>query len=64
MRFLTRLQERNKDAKEKRGLFASHPEMKERLDRLAKQITSQKLAGESDRRRSLSQEHLPTSPCR
>jgi beta-barrel assembly-enhancing protease len=24
-RFLTRLQERNKDAKEKRGLFASHP---------------------------------------
>ena len=42
-RFLTRLQERNKDSKEKRGLFASHPEMKERLERLAKQITSQKL---------------------
>jgi beta-barrel assembly-enhancing protease len=41
--FLTRLQERNKDTQEKRGLFASHPEMKERLDRLAKQITSQKL---------------------
>lgn len=42
--FLTRLQERNKDAKEKRGLFASHPEMKERLDRLGKQIQAQKLA--------------------
>jgi len=42
--FLTRLQERNKDAKEKRGLFASHPEMKERLDRLAKQIQNSKLA--------------------
>ena len=26
--FLTRLKERNKDSKEKRGLFASHPEMK------------------------------------
>lgn len=45
--FLTRLQERNKDATEKRGLFASHPEMKERLDRLAKQITTQKLAGKA-----------------
>ena len=45
--FLTRLQERNKDVTEKRGLFASHPEMKERLDRLAKQITSQKLAGKA-----------------
>ena len=41
--FLTRLQERNKDSKEKRGLFASHPEMKERLDRLTKQIASAKL---------------------
>ena len=45
--FLTRLQDRNKDSKEKRGLFASHPEMKERLDRLARQITSQKLAGKA-----------------
>ena len=42
-RFLTRLQERNKDSKEKRGLFASHPEMKERLERLTKQIAAQKL---------------------
>jgi predicted Zn-dependent protease len=43
-RFLTRLQERNKNSTEKRGLFASHPEMKERLERLGKQITTQKLA--------------------
>ena len=43
LRFLTRLQERNKDSKEKRGLFASHPELKERLERLTKQITAQKL---------------------
>lgn len=42
-RFLTRLQERNKESKEKRGLFASHPEMKERLDRLTRLIASQKL---------------------
>ena len=42
--FLTTLKDRNKDSKEKRGLFASHPEMQERLDRLAKQVTTQKLA--------------------
>lgn len=41
--FLTRLQERNKDSKEKRGLFASHPEMNDRLSRLSKQIASDKL---------------------
>ena len=43
--FLTRLTARNKGATEKQGLFASHPEMKERLDRLAKQIASEKLDG-------------------
>lgn len=43
--FLTRLQERNKDSKEKRGLFASHPALKERLERISRQITSQKLTG-------------------
>ena len=42
--FLTTLKDRNKDSNEKRGLFASHPEMQERLDRLNKQITAQKLA--------------------
>jgi predicted Zn-dependent protease len=41
--FLTTLKERNKSATEKRGLFASHPEMQERLDRMTKQIAAQKL---------------------
>jgi predicted Zn-dependent protease len=41
--FLTTLKDRNKGSTEKRGLFASHPEMQERLDRITKQITSQKL---------------------
>jgi predicted Zn-dependent protease len=41
--FLTRLMERNKDAKEKRGLFASHPEMQSRLDNIKKEIASAKL---------------------
>jgi predicted Zn-dependent protease len=44
-RFLTRLQERNKGATEKRGLFASHPETTDRLQRLTRQISSKKLAG-------------------
>src|SRR4051812_24867445 len=42
--FLTTLKDRNKDSKEKRGLFASHPEMDERLERNSKQIATQKLA--------------------
>ena len=41
--FLTRLSERNKASSEKQGLFASHPEMQERLDKLARQIKDQKL---------------------
>jgi predicted Zn-dependent protease len=42
--FLATLQARNKDSGEKKGLFASHPAMKERLDKLAKEIASAKLA--------------------
>ena len=42
--FLTTLMERNKSAAERNGLFASHPETKERVDRLTRQIASQKLA--------------------
>ena len=42
--FLTMLMERNKSAADRNGLFASHPETKERVDRLTKQIASQKLA--------------------
>jgi hypothetical protein len=41
--FLTRLKERNKDSKERRGLFASHPEMQSRLDNLTKVIAAKKL---------------------
>ena len=41
--FLTTLKDRNKESKEKRGLFASHPEMDERLGRITRQIASQKL---------------------
>jgi beta-barrel assembly-enhancing protease len=41
--FLTTLKERNKNSTEKRGLFASHPQMQERLDRITRQIASQKL---------------------
>lgn len=42
--FLTTLKERNKTSKEKRGLFASHPEMQSRLDNLKKEIASRKMA--------------------
>jgi len=41
--FLTTLKDRNKDAKEKRGLFASHPEMDDRLNRITRLIASKKL---------------------
>jgi predicted Zn-dependent protease len=42
--FLNTLTERNKSSSEKQGLFASHPEMKERLEKLAKTIKDEKLA--------------------
>jgi predicted Zn-dependent protease len=42
--FLSRLTERNKSATTKQGLFASHPEMQERLRRIARQITDERLA--------------------
>jgi predicted Zn-dependent protease len=41
--FLQKLGDRNKDAKEKRGLFASHPDLQERITKLTRQITSEKL---------------------
>ena len=41
--FLTTLKDRNKESVEKRGLFASHPEMQERLDKSTRQIAAQKL---------------------
>jgi len=42
--FLTRLKERNKDSTEKRGLFASHPEMDSRLANIKKEIAAKKMA--------------------
>jgi predicted Zn-dependent protease len=42
--FLATLQARNKDSGEKKGLFASHPAMKERLDKLSKEVATAKLA--------------------
>ncbi|MEZ5286558.1 MAG: M48 family metalloprotease [Vicinamibacterales bacterium] len=42
--FLTRLKDRNKTSTEKRGLFASHPEMDSRLANLKKLIAGKKLA--------------------
>jgi hypothetical protein len=42
--FLTRLDDRNKDQQHPNGLFASHPDTKTRIDRLAKQIVSDRLA--------------------
>ncbi|MCX6546370.1 MAG: M48 family metalloprotease [Acidobacteria bacterium] len=41
--FLAALTARNKGASEKQGLFASHPEMKERLEKLDQMIVAQKL---------------------
>lgn len=41
--FLNTLTDRNKASTEKQGLFASHPEMKERLEKLAKTIKDEKL---------------------
>ena len=38
--FLTRLDERNKDVPTRNGLFASHPETKERIDTIRKQAGS------------------------
>jgi Putative Zn-dependent protease, contains TPR repeats len=43
--FLSTLAERNKSSSGKNGLFASHPEMDERLKKLDKTIADQKLAG-------------------
>lgn len=42
--FLTRLKDRNKASTEKRGMFASHPEMDSRLDNIKKEITAKKMA--------------------
>jgi predicted Zn-dependent protease len=43
--FLSRLAERNKDLKDRSGLFASHPETQARLDALTRLAAAQKPAG-------------------
>ncbi|MFB3854398.1 MAG: M48 family metalloprotease [Vicinamibacterales bacterium] len=40
---LARIDERNQGRSEKQGLWASHPEMAERLQRIARQVTAEKL---------------------
>jgi hypothetical protein len=42
--FLARLADRNKDLKDRSGLFASHPETQARIDALKKLIAAQKLS--------------------
>jgi hypothetical protein len=42
--FLTRLSDRNRDSTTKQGLFASHPDMDERLARLRSQVASERLS--------------------
>jgi len=42
--FLTTISERNKGSDEKQGLFASHPQMQERLDKLAGTVQKERLA--------------------
>ncbi len=42
--FLARLEERNSGSSGKQGLFASHPEMQERLQKLRAQISGERLA--------------------
>ena len=55
---LTKLSERNKDAKEPNGLFASHPQMKDRIAKIDRLIKERKLA----RRRPFSRATPRTSP--
>lgn len=42
--FLTKIAGRNKGATERQGLYASHPEMQERLQRMTRQAAAEKLA--------------------
>jgi predicted Zn-dependent protease len=41
--FLTKLAERNKDQKEPNGIFASHPQLKDRISKMEQQIKKEKL---------------------
>ena len=62
---LTKLTERNKDIKEKNGLFASHPMMKDRLASIDKTIRDKKLAAtatvEARYAKNITFDAMPTS---
>ena len=59
--FLRTIMERNKNSSEKQGLFASHPEMEERLTKLGATIKSKKLAAPVTLEARLSQ-HITYKP--
>jgi predicted Zn-dependent protease len=59
--FLRTIMERNKNSSEKQGLFASHPEMEERLTKLGATIKSKKLAAPVTLEARLSQ-HITYRP--
>jgi len=58
--FLRVLDERNKDQAEKNGLFASHPETKERMDKIKQQAASSKSAALVDARYKSNIKYVPT----
>ena len=59
--FLTRLAERNKDQAEKNGLFASHPETKERIAKIGQLASSSKVAALVEPRYKVNVTYLPTT---
>jgi predicted Zn-dependent protease len=59
--FLTRLSERNKDAKERNGLFASHPDSKARVDKIKQLSASAKTAALAEGRYKSNITYQPVS---
>ena len=55
--FLTMLMERNKSGADRNGLFASHPETKERVDKLTRQIAAPEAGLHGDGGRALYHQH-------
>ena len=60
---LTKLADRNKDAKEPNGMFASHPLMKDRIAKIDKTITEKKLTATATCRRATPRTS-PSTPSR
>ena len=58
--FLTRLAERNNSQKERNGLFASHPETKERITKIGQQAASAKAAALVEARYKTNIKYRPT----